>query len=72
MQFIIYEEKQYHLFYNFKNLECLFPELWMEKFIKELLEDKQEIVEKEDRLLEQLQLLIEQVMQCFIHYLEKH
>jgi len=42
----------------------------MEKYIKELSEVSQLIMEKVDKPIDVVQLLIEQDMLCCIHYLE--
>jgi len=50
---------------------CLFQEQNKEKFIKEPLEDNLKKEEK-NKLIELVQLLIEQVMLCYILYLDVH
>jgi len=53
-------------------MECLFQELKMELFIKELSEDNHLNMELVVKLIEQLVLLIELDIQCYILFLEEH
>lgn len=58
-------------FICWKVMECHFQELKMEKFISELLEVDQKIMEKEDKLIDVQLLLIDQATPCSTLFLEE-